>query len=888
MESLWKEEDFQYRLTLEATVSKPGWQEVVIPENLPIEEASRLSGFPIRPESFSFNRVRLFEVTPQGEKHLPDAGYYLLSNGKELVPEELKFPVGEGNGEGASEKNGMLQHLLKSQHGKQVAVPVEAGKLYLCRFSNSGGGSSPTYLYEPIHEEGSRLRKYNYRISYVPRLLKKELSEYKVLVQPDADGKMLLFYTGTFMGKLHSLSFAETRIALMVHFDKPGTRRFRLYYQPVNAGVFLSVPEKQMEGSSCAGKTDGKLLSSEKQSASSAGRLVRSGVMEVFGVLPTEKLTPSSSLPDHEIPCVNLSAARNEKESFQLVIVPKRNFRLLGVETTLHSTAYTFPESSVEVKRVRYVPIRSANRTSPWRFQGLIGDPLVKFQEEAVKTDQGNLPLWFTVTIGKDTPPGMYKGNITLKTDRAGKISVPISLKVHSFTLPEYSSLVTNLGLQYFTKGSGPIAQYHGAKTSAEVKKLSDLYFEEMAKNRLSPKNFALYTPLTFQWDPPPKGMNVEAKDNFFRLYNWDFTEYNKQLDTFIGKLKMNQICIYHTNPTGCNLFLQLPGKELKEGFNTSSPFVTMHNQSFREMILVGYGLTPKHSYSKIARQITRDQFDRLVLDYLRAIAENLEKKGYLGYATILIDESENDQFLKHFLSLLKNDPLLKKIKVGGCIQGMGYYTKKEPSGEYAFRNLLDVYIPEIDDTYDRLEPYYRTDYSIPEDRSKFMPYIAYSSRITTDAPGITNRIVGFDIFHRGGSGLLDWEILAWHMGNREGRSRSPWTEPLGYCNGGTAYFYPPLTDGYPAEPDYTVTPSLRLELLREAVDDFDYAYLLEKTVEKAKARKIDCSGAEKLFREIDGLFDNAVTWSLNDQQLNRLRERIAEEIETLNRKMEK
>jgi hypothetical protein len=125
-------------------------------------------------------------------------------------------------------------------------------------------------------------------------------------------------------------------------------------------------------------------------------------------------------------------------------------------------------------------------------------------------------------------------------------------------------------------------------------------------------------------------------------------------------------------------------------------------------------------------------------------------------------------------------------------------------------------------------------------------------------------------------------------MGNREGRSRNPWTEPLGYCNGGTAYFYPPLTNEYPTEPDYTVTPSLRLELLREAVDDFDYASLLEKMVEKAETKKIDCSNAEKIFREIDSLFENAVSWSLNDQQLNRLRQRIADEIETLNEKIEK
>lgn len=884
----WADGSKQYRVTLEVNAVGKGWQEISLGAEILVKKASELSGFPFRNESFSPKQVKLTQITASGEKELEKAGFYLLTSNKEMIPAGLKLPSVKGEGGGAFEKGGMLQHLVKHRFGKQVAIPVKGGRFYLCRFRNSDGGSSPTSLYEPIHDKGTRLRKYNYNISYIPRLLPQSATDFEVLVQPDVDGKMLLFYEGRFMGKVHSLSLTETRPALMVNFPAKGKYKLNLYYQMVNNGVYLIKPDLKMPQTAAAKKVTPVILDAQKQISPREGKLYSSAYANIYGMSAMEKITPSLAMPENVIPALNISAAKNERESFQIVIAPRENFTLSAVKSEFKSASHTLAPDAVEVKIARYVPIRSAYKVSPWRFQGLITDPLEKFSKTFVRADNGNFVLWFTVNVSKNTPSGLYKGKITLAADRAGKIELPVNLKVHDFALPERSNFRTNLGMQYFTKGRNSAAVYHAAKTEAEVKKLTDLYYTEMAKNRLCPKNFTLYTPLTFKWDAPPKGMNVDAPDNFFRLYDWDFTEYNKQLDRFIGELKMNQICIYHTNAIASNVFPQLPGKKLQSGFNISSPFVTMHNQGFREMTIVGYDLTPKHSYYKLAKKITRNQYDRLVLDYLRAIAANLEKKGYLEYATILIDESENDKFLLHFLTLLKNDPLLKKIKVKGCIQGMRYYTKKDASGKYVFRDFMDIYVPQVDDGYDRLEPYYKTDYGISQERSAFMPYIAYSSRLCIDSPGITNRIIGFDVFRRGGCGVLDWEILSWHLVGKEARSVNPWTDPQGYGNGGTAYFYPPTKGYFPTQANYTVTPSLRLELMRDAAEDFDYAFMLEELVKKAKAKKIDCRSAEKTLAEINTLFYNSISWNINSAKLSQLREKIADEIVNLNKRINK
>ncbi len=190
----WFCDSFQYRLTLETEVDKPGWHEIAIPSGMLVDKASELSGFKFRMESFSPNRVILTQVGATGEKKFDNAGYYLLTSDREAVPVGLKLPANKGDGGGAYEKDGMLQHLVKDRFGKQIAVPVKGGQLYLCRFRNSGGGSSPTYLYEPTHDKGSRLRKYNYDISYIPRLLPQAETDFEVLVRPDVNGKRWTAY----------------------------------------------------------------------------------------------------------------------------------------------------------------------------------------------------------------------------------------------------------------------------------------------------------------------------------------------------------------------------------------------------------------------------------------------------------------------------------------------------------------------------------------------------------------------------------------------------------------------------------------------------------------------------------------------------------------------
>ena len=176
------------------------------------------------------------------------------------------------------------------------------------------------------------------------------------------------------------------------------------------------------------------------------------------------------------------------------------------------------------------------------------------------------------------------------------------------------------------------------------------------------------------------------------------------------------------------------------------------------------------------------------------------------------------------------------------------------------------------------------TDYGIEPGRSKLWNYIVSGSRFAIDAPGINNREGGLDLWKRGASGYLCWDTVvhAHTRGDWSGkRVANGWAEPFTtFANGALSFLYPPRRDGsVPTEPDFTVTPSLRLEAHREAFDDYEYAWLLDRAMRAAEQAGRDVSVAKAIFADVERFFHNSNLWSQNDAWFLELRERMARAI---------
>ena len=276
-----------------------------------------------------------------------------------------------------------------------------------------------------------------------------------------------------------------------------------------------------------------------------------------------------------------------------------------------------------------------------------MADPLVSITPGTLSPADGNYALWITVKTPAGTPAGTYEGRLTFQDNSSSSISVPLALTVYDFELPEYSTFQSNVGGQYFSNpefaDGKKIIDYHGLKTKEELKKLVRKYYDVMALNKFYPKTVVLYSEIGMSWTRPPEGYNVDKSGNYFKFHDWDFTEFNRDLKHYIDDLKVNSVTLTHTNPTTCNRFKHLPGPELKN-YEKYPPHKTMAWQLFTKTTMVGYDVGNECYFNDKIVEITKDQYDHLLIDFYRAMAKNLEKNGWLDY------------FYRHFAMLRKKN----------------------------------------------------------------------------------------------------------------------------------------------------------------------------------------------------------------------------------------
>jgi hypothetical protein len=155
-------------------------------------------------------------------------------------------------------------------------------------------------------------------------------------------------------------------------------------------------------------------------------------------VLPRD--TPFELKPMHEI---EISLARNEKESFQVVVLPVAAALkkvLVSVGDLKSPSGAVLPHDQVHCDVVGYVETKAR----PPYGTSLIGwwpDPILDYLGP-VDIAVGDLQsFWIRVCAPKDQAPGLYRGTLTVSAERVVSQVFPLTIRVRSFTLPTHSPL---------------------------------------------------------------------------------------------------------------------------------------------------------------------------------------------------------------------------------------------------------------------------------------------------------------------------------------------------------------------------------------------------------------------------------------------------------------
>ena len=163
-----------------------------------------------------------------------------------------------------------------------------------------------------------------------------------------------------------------------------------------------------------------------------------------------EKIRPDAQ-PRADVEA-RLSAARNEFESFQVVVTGSAG------RVSARATALTGPGTIDGVKLFREDLIQVSHASALDGGTGRWPDALVPDVDDVVGEKRNAFPfdvkegesraIWVEIRVPPDARPGTYHGSVTVSSDK-DQWNVPVTLEVWDFDLPSTASLRSSFGLSY-------------------------------------------------------------------------------------------------------------------------------------------------------------------------------------------------------------------------------------------------------------------------------------------------------------------------------------------------------------------------------------------------------------------------------------------------------
>ena len=233
---------------------------------------------------------------------------------------------------------------------------------------------------------------------------------------------------------------------------------------------------------------------------------------------------------------VELAAAANETEPFQLVVSAKKT--LSGVTlafSPLKGKGGMIPAKAITFRRVGFINIKNPNNPA---LKGLNADPI--FPETVAAADPAlNLPFYVTVAVPPKTPAGIYEGSFRVLSGKRELGVFSLKLRVFDFELPE----IPNLKTFFYTM---PFPNYNEFDKRSYGDKVEN--FHRLLKAHRITGNQALVP-------PPPR---IEIKDG--RLTVTDWSRFDADVSRRSKVYGQRHFCIPYLGMRGDNAGWFLPG----------------------------------------------------------------------------------------------------------------------------------------------------------------------------------------------------------------------------------------------------------------------------------------------------------------------------------------
>jgi len=559
------------------------------------------------------------------------------------------------------------------------------------------------------------------------------------------------------------------------------------------------------------------------------------------------KISRDKPLPEAAGQAITIRAARNEAEAAQLVVQPTASLKSLTVRAGVMTgpRGAVIPAENVEVLKVQYVNVTQPTDKSS--MSGLWPDPLPPLKGPIDLEPNKNQPFWVRVKVPRDVPAGIYTGKISLAAKNYNA-DVTLRVEIYDFVLPDRMTCTTAFG---FSEGN--VFRYQKLSDLTDRRQVVEKYWANFSAHHISPYNPTPLDGLKVSWPQNLKSIEPEQLKPVF-----DWTAWDKAMEQAIDYYNFN------------SFRLGIPG--LGGG--------SFHSR--REPELLGFSEdTPQYKAAFTA--------------YCQQVQEHLRSKGWLDEAYVYwFDEPapKDYEFVMNGFRKLKNAApdinrmLTEQVEpklVGGpniwC--PVSYNYKHEPAEERR------------------------------KEGEKFWWYVCTGPKaphctLFIDHPGTELRVWLWQTWQRKIDGILVWQTNYWTssaaypdpehpqnpyedpMGWRSGYS-TPKGEKRPWGNGDGRFIYPPeaAADAHPAEPvlDGPVE-SIRWEMLRDGIEDYEYLAILQKLF-KAKKDRLTASQRQDyaaLLEVPEEITTDMTTFTKDPTPIEDSRDQIARAIVRLNK----
>ncbi len=505
---------------------------------------------------------------------------------------------------------------------------------------------------------------------------------------------------------------------------------------------------------------------------------------------PSERVFKNDAVPTDTSSGIKVYAAKNEFEPFQVVVKPTSSGNVTVSMGNFGGGITT------EIYQVKYVYISQA--TDSLGRTGYYPDPLWPLANGASVslTANENTAFWVSVSVPKTAPAGDYTTNVQI-----GGVNIPVTLHVFNFAIPDTLHVKSQMNFSHQTILTAYSVTGTGTNYWMYVDKMKQFFID----HRLTPKSALWSGGLTSSGGAPY--IDYDCNGTFTDDDDiWGFEEPAARYLDGTG-LMQGQFGIPFNDGTGYPSFMAATFQNNDASADQRPATFCSQTRSSSDWYT---GNNPNSPYNQEWFQ------------YIMAIQTYLNGLGYLDKAYYYFANEPQDQAdydaVAWYSQELKNAAPNFKLMVS-----------EEPKPEIYNHPTytgakIDIWLPVLNN-YDPAVSHDREKNHGEETWIYFLHGTRppYFNPITLDHPGIESKFTGWFLWKYRLKGIAYYSLNNW--------SKNPWTDPMtsGH-NGDTFMLYPPSENNTPipyGSNNHRFVPSIRFELMRDSLEDYEYLYVL-------------------------------------------------------------